>query len=290
MRASPEDQSAQVPAGRRFPSVAVIVVVALLVGLLFSGLWRGQTTPEEGVTTQPGSIPLPSEVTGDLQPAPDIPVKPATLVPQEIPESDEQAPSSPVASGDELLHEELKLVGFDALLMQFVSDQHPLDVSAALLDGISRGSLLRKILPANPPAAPFGVELEGGVAYMSSASYKRYDVYADSIASLDVALIAQAFHRLRGVYETAYEGIGLDPGDFDNAVIRALNIVLSTPVINEPVALERKSVMYRYADPELEKLPPVQKQLLRTGPENILRIKKVARSLRDRLLVGSGGV
>jgi hypothetical protein len=39
-----------------------------------------------------------------------------------------------------------------------------------------------------------------------------------------------------------------------------------------------------FADPELENLPAPQKQLLRTGPGNIRRIKIQARVLRDELL------
>ena len=159
-----------------------------------------------------------------------------------------------------------------------------MDISAALIDGLGHGMLLRKILPADPPKTPFGTTVEGGITYMSAASYSRYDPYADAIAALDVAVLADAFHSLRSAYESAFERLGLDSQDFDNAILRSLDVVLSTPEITEPIALERKSVMYLYVDPELEKLPSAQKQLLRTGPENIRRIKQVAQSLRDRLL------
>jgi hypothetical protein len=60
--------------------------------------------------------------------------------------------------------------------------------------------------------------------------------------------------------------------------------VLATPEIEEPIALTRKSVMYKYADPQLEQLTPMQKQLLRMGPDNIRRIKEQARALRAGLL------
>jgi hypothetical protein len=42
--------------------------------------------------------------------------------------------------------------------------------------------------------------------------------------------------------------------------------------------------MYKYADPQLEELTPMQKQLLRMGPDNIRRIKEQARALREGLL------
>jgi hypothetical protein len=42
--------------------------------------------------------------------------------------------------------------------------------------------------------------------------------------------------------------------------------------------------VYVFADPALENLPTVQKQLLRMGPDNISRIKQQARALREGLL------
>jgi hypothetical protein len=43
-------------------------------------------------------------------------------------------------------------------------------------------------------------------------------------------------------------------------------------------------VVYVYADPALEILPALQKQLLRVGPDNLRRIKQQARVLREGLL------
>jgi hypothetical protein len=48
-------------------------------------------------------------------------------------------------------------------------------------------------------------------------------------------------------------------------------------------ALEQHLNTYRYADPRLEGLQPVQKQLLRMGPENADRVKDQLRSLAAAL-------
>jgi hypothetical protein len=186
--------------------------------------------------------------------------------------------------GDTQLRETFAQAGADALLQEFLSDQRPLEISAALLDGTSWGAMLRKILPANPPEQAFGVDIEGDQLFMSASSYVRYDVYADSIEALDTDAVVQGFHRLRPLYETAYEALGLDPADFDNAVVRTLDRVLSAPEIEGPIALERNSVLYQFADPKLENLPELQKQMLRMGPQNVRRIKLKAQALRDGLL------
>ena len=120
--------------------------------------------------------------------------------------------------------------------------------------------------------------------YMSPTGYLRYDAFADAIAALDIGILVNTFHMLRPVYEEVYGYLGLNPDDFDNAVIRTLDLVLATPEIGEPIALKPKSVMYLYASPSLESLPEVQKQLLRMGPDNIRRIKQQAQLLRDGLL------
>jgi hypothetical protein len=178
----------------------------------------------------------------------------------------------------------LSASGADKILGKLASSEHPLDLSAALVDGLGRGIILRKMLPAAPLGQVFSVEQVGDALYMGTASFNRYDSYTDAIASLDTSVVVETFHTLRPLYKQAYERLGLDPEDFDNAIIRTLDMILATPEIAGPIALRTKSVVYVYADPALESLPAVQKQLLRAGPDNLRRIKQKARELREGLL------
>ncbi len=79
-----------------------------------------------------------------------------------------------------------------------------------------------------------------------------------------------------------FSPIKMDPGDFDNSVIRTLDIILATREINNPIALERKSVMYLYADPELEKLPGLLKSAWTTGFGDLIPDAAAGRSRRHR--------
>lgn len=291
MRADAEDhirlESEPPPSG--FPAVKLLLAVAVLAALLLFWFWSGQEKPEEVVpvvTPEPAVKPV-------VIPAPDIPERPEPepiVAPEPVTRTADEnvAPPEPALpspeQSNELLLEQLDLAGADTRLNSLVGSERPVEVSAALLDGMSRGIILRKILPAEAPKTPFGVTTEGDAIYMSAAGYERYDGYADSIASVDTDMLVDSFHNLRPIYERAYEQLGLEADDFDNAIIRALDVILSTPEIEDSIALERKSVMYTYADPELEKLPSMQKQLLRMGPDNIRRIKEQARALRDGLL------
>ena len=291
MRADTEDhiRLESEPDRGGFPAVKLLLAVAVLAALLLFWFWSGQEKPEEAVvvaTPEPVVKPV-------VVPAPDIPKRPEPVpVPETAPVSatvvDDVEPVEPTLpspeESDELLLKQLDEAGADARLNSLVGSERPVEVSAALLDGMSRGIILRKILPADAPKKPFGVTTEGDAIYMSEAGYERYDGYADSIAAIDTDTVVESFHSLRPVYERAYQQLGLDPDDFDNAIIRTLDVILATPEIDGSIALERKSVMYTYADPELEKLSSMQKQLLRMGPDNIRRIKAQAQALRDGLL------
>jgi hypothetical protein len=70
----------------------------------------------------------------------------------------------------------------------------------------------------------------------------------------------------------------------DGIILQTIDNILTTPVIVEPLKLTRESVTYKFADPDLEGLMPLQKQLLRAGPENTRRIQQQAKALREALL------
>jgi len=182
------------------------------------------------------------------------------------------------------MREQLAAAGVGPELEQLQQQQNLIQQGTALIEGFSRGLVVRKLLPIDPPKAPFSVEQRGEKMFMDPAGYSRYDDYAGAIATLDTEVLVNNFHTLRPLYEQAYGQLGLEPDDFDNAVIRVLDRILATPEIEDPIALSRKSVMYQYADPALEQLTPLQKQLLRMGPENIRRIKEQAAALRAGLL------
>lgn len=54
----------------------------------------------------------------------------------------------------------------------------------------------------------------------------------------------------------------------ESIVKKAAGEILATPAIEGQVALIRPSVYYKFADAKLEALNPVQKQMIRMGPEN----------------------
>jgi hypothetical protein len=291
VKADMEDQLVPVSNKKRYPVVNLVIAALLLVGLLVVWLWVGRSDPLESSSSGPPVVsPAPQPATPV---SPDIPLRPEPITEAESGPMDtdsqlvgsEPPPPLPTEQEvDELLHTQLTVIGADANIKKLVGNQRPLELSAVLLDGLSQGVILRKKLSVGPPKQAFSVVQDGDAIYMNEDNYERYDSFANSIASLDSSSVVDSFHMLRPFYEQVYEKLSLDPGDFDNAIIRTLDLILATPEIEGPIELQREKVMYTYLDPTLESLPELQKQLLRMGPDNIGRIKEQAQIIRKGLL------
>lgn len=266
-----------------FPVGRVVLVLAIL-GAAFL-LWRSMGDKPVEVVAEPVAIEEVAFEPPPLPPAEDIPPRPEPVVEVVAEAPVEQPPAlPPLTESDDVVRAQMGAAGVGGVLTPLEQQQNLIQQGTALIDGLSRGVVLRKLLPLDPPKGAFTAIEEGDQLYMNPVSYQRYDGYAETIASLDTSTMVDSFHTLRPLYEEAYGQLGLNPDDFDNALIRALDRVLATPEIEDPIALTRKSVMYKYADPQLEQLTPMQKQLLRMGPDNIRRIKEQARALREGLL------
>jgi hypothetical protein len=270
------------------PIIAGLVVVIALAVWLFSGSETVEPeAPPVVQATAPAAEPDP-EPEPELPPAPDIPPAPA---PPPAP-SPEPEPAPPPAitldTSDEALRETLEPV-LSPALMPALETSNLLERGTAVIDGLSRGALQYKLLPLAPPAGKFQTRKTAGQDFMNPAGYARYDAYAEAIEDLDTEVLVAAFHRFRPLMEEAYGYLGYEPDGFDNALIRGLDNIIAAPVIEETIPVTKVEAVYKYADASLEKLPAVQKQLLRMGPENTRRIQRQARALRAVLLASPEG-
>jgi len=199
-------------------------------------------------------------------------------------ESPPALPEMTLQTSDEAVRMALAGAGGSALLDGPLQEDELLQRGAAIIDGTSRGLVLTKILSPSRPEGKFTTVEDQGQELIDPASYDRYDDYAQAIAGVDTAALASAFHRFRPLLEEAYAQLGYAREDFDNALIRSLDVVIATPDIPGTVAVKPKGGLYVFADPALEALPSLQKQLLRMGPENRELVKQQAVALRSALL------
>jgi hypothetical protein len=273
------------------PRSVIPWAVALLI--ILAAAWF--FFPESEVEPEPGFEPEPAPVHPEvaaLPPAPDIPLQPAEPEPVrdtevEMPPEASPPPALKLENSDDVVREALAEVGSPELLSEPLQQEALLQRGAAVVDGLSRGMVLHKTLSLPRPAGKFTTRETQGGEVVDPAAFQRYDIYARAIAGLDTAVLASAFHGFRPLLEEAYSQLGYEAEDFDNALIRSLDLIIATPEPGEEIAVKPKGGVYIFADPALESLPPVQKQLLRMGPDNLILVKKQARLLRAALL-GSG--
>ena len=283
MKATREDRVEGASRSGRFSARYLLLALAVIAagGLL----WR--TVQDQSPAPAPPAVAV-AELAAEpnlLPPAEDIPPRTtaATTVVLEAP-AEPVAALPALADSDPMVREQLSAAAAGPLFDRLLQQPGLVQQGASLIDGLSRGLVLRKLLPIDPPAEAFSVVEQDGQVHMNPAGYSRFNDLVEAIAALDTTVLVDSFHTMRPLYEQAYGVLGLNPSEFDNAVIRALDWILATPEIEGPIALTRKSVLYQFADPQLEGLVPLQRQLLRMGPENIRRIKLQARALREGLL------
>lgn len=133
------------------------------------------------------------------------------------------------------------------------------------------------------PDKPFRTYQQAEKQWIDPASYKRYTPYVDVLASLETESLLQLYQEYKPAIDNIFAEISSPSDTFNDKLKQAIDILLDTPEIPMPVEVYTDSVMYKFADPHLESLSAPQKQLLRTGPENMRRIKAKLRELKEAL-------
>ena len=62
-----------------------------------------------------------------------------------------------------------------------------------------------------------------------------------------------------------------------------LDLMLALPILSGDVEVVQPKVFYEYADQNLEALTPLQKLVLRTGPDNVARLQVYLQELKSAL-------
>ena len=280
-------------------AAAVLIVVALVAWLVL----RPGGDPAEPATRVVPETPDPTPPRVAEPVAPDIPPsrpeapgrEPAQATadgaaaapeaePEPEPEPEPEEPPLTPATADPVVREALDGVAADGLASDLLDNSNLIERGAAAIDAMRRGLVPEKVLNLPRPQGPFAVRKVAGRTLIDPAGYRRYDALVASLLATPVAPLADAFRRFRPLLETAYGALGYAPDKLDNALIAALDRIIATPVIEDPIALEPAGGVWAYEDRELEGMKALEKQLLRTGPDNLRRLQAHARALRDALL------
>ena len=242
-----------------------------------------QTVPVKPVATalptaQPTSTPKAAEP--QATPTPDV------LLPTPIP-----TPTlPPLNQSDDTVKNALTSVDGSNDLLRLVTNDEIIRKSVRAIYQLSRGNVVKQYRPVQSPQKTFKAEIKTPGDENSQAIYfagsHNFNHYSSHVALLE-KVPTQAAITLYQIYspllEQAYGELGLGEGSFRSTLISAIDIMLSTPDVDDDFLLIRPSVMYKFADPQLEALPNAQKLLIRMGRENRNKVIAYLNELKNQL-------
>lgn len=172
----------------------------------------------------------------------------------------------------------------DSLLRSLVSalSQHPGLARLLATPGLIRAATLAVVqigdgrTPADPlkllrPATRLSTE-GAASGRLTPESYRRWDTATGALVSVSPTEAAQLYVNVKPLIDQAYIELGHTGEDFDDAIVRAMQMLMDTPQLAAEPVLLRRSGYYEFEDPALRTLRPVQKQLLLMGPDNRRRL------------------
>ena len=154
----------------------------------------------------------------------------------------------------------------------------------AVLENAARGELSRgRLALIKAPAGEFRVEQRGDRYYIDAGTFRRYDAAIDALTCVPPERLAALVRLLRPLLTQALRELGFPDADVDVVVDDALKAILSVPVPLLPIEVVKTDKGYAYAHMKLEATDPLSKQLVRLGPDNLVRLQRHVRELRDLL-------
>ncbi|HQX82549.1 MAG TPA: DUF3014 domain-containing protein [Vicinamibacterales bacterium] len=187
------------------------------------------------------------------------------------------------------------LDGSDAIFREAVAtlSKHPMLARLLATDGLIRAAVLAvvQIGDGKTPVVPLAVlrpttrlTIVGDPqGRLDSASYPRWSGPTNALVSVSPSDAAQLYVNVKDLFDAAYADLGHPGGNFDEAITRAIEVVVATPVATDPPLLWRRPGYFEHTDAALRSLRPVQKQLMLTGPENQQRLVTWLRELAAKL-------
>lgn len=270
-------------------AVVIVIVVAVIAAVIWWWLPSEKLQQQEKVVVEQSTS---TEVEAESY----EPEEPSEQEPETLPEPVEPEPEPVEQTEEDPEPEQIALPELNnstpTVLQELDSSDiniRPLKSSqlirdaVVLADNISNGSIVRDRTIVQRPDGRFSVIEVDGELYIDESSYHRYDALVDWFVSLDAYALADNYELFKPLVQEAYAEIGYPDSNFDDTLIEAIDVLLSTPVPEGLVEVNADSVMYTYADDAYEALPAAQKQLLRMGPDNIERIKQKLREIQRAL-------
>lgn len=247
-------------------------------------------------TAEPAPVITPSLPQTRLQPREEPPAVAATPVISDAPvEVEITASVAEVLPGevvelpslndsDAFVVEGLRALQNGAALIRVLADEQLIRGIVVFVDNISRGEFPQTGLPYKRIGQEMPVRnIDENLFVMEASAHDRFDQIIDTFVSVDANQAMILYRTLQPLFQQAYAEIGSRNVNFDDTLRSAINAVLRSPNVEGPYQLVKPSVMFLYADANLENMEEMQKQLIRIGPANTEKLKAKLRQFSEQL-------
>jgi Protein of unknown function (DUF3014). len=268
-------------------SNAVLVLSVVLLLAAGGGWFYWHYSQEPPVMPEKQSIPLP------------LPTSSAEIAVDEHVSSDEIREQTIILEETNLAEPVFSLPtladsdsDFRAALLRISAGLEPWLQSTQLLkkyttiaNDFAQGLWLEKHMRFLKQAQPFATEKTANGEFMAKLGYQRYDALAAAINAIDPQAAMTVYRQFRPLFLEVFNDFGY-PADrpLEDLFLKSAAQILAAPIVEEPIALKKHVVFYKYADDKLEALNPVAKQMLRMGPDNARTIQNKVRQLVEHLV------
>jgi len=254
----------------------ILVLLLVIAGgvVLLTGIWP----PEEESTAPPVTTAPPA-----APPAPEITEfeEPVVVEPPPPPPAPVEEPLPRLEESDDAVRDAVGDIPLGTAGQQYLVPGNIIERSASLIYLMAQGDVPYKLLPVSRPKAAFPISDDGTQVVTDPAGFERYDALTQWLQSLDLESILSSLEWFIPLFREAWSYYGEDPAAFDMAVVMTLDLVIAAPEVDLSEArLIRKEAVWVFEDPAIEGLAPIQKQVLRMGPENAEIVKAKATEAR----------
>ncbi|UTW45350.1 DUF3014 domain-containing protein [bacterium SCSIO 12696] len=282
------DSSYYYPSEKKRNRGTQALLLAIAIGVLAVGSWWATREPapqQEPVAVAPETMidqPIVETPTELVEPEPEVAPQPIVETPVEPTPEVEPVVLPNLDNSDSFVREAITQLNASAA-GNWLKTDNLVRRATAITDGVSRGQLLQKFLPINPPKGDFLVDKQGQILSVSPKNYQRYNQLIDNLVEVEPEKMAQTLQLLQPLMEQAFGEQGYPDRTFRGALVEAIDQILATPAFEQPPELVLESVNYSFKDPQLEALSQVQKQLIRSGPDNTRKLQAYLQQLKDQL-------
>lgn len=261
----------------RYWIVVLAVLIAVIAGVMFF------SAPDEAPEERPVDLrPTPAEPEPEPEP---LPEPEPIAMPEPEPEPEPEPIELPdLDTSDAFVREQAEVLSSDGSLSWLLATEELVRKFTVMVENMAEGDMPRDPVAFLAPRESFSVVKRDGRTLLNPEGYDRYDRVTNVVATVEASQAVAFLHLIEPLMGDAYAELGVQEPEIDDRIVAAIDVLLATPEVSGPIELTQPSVMYEFADPQLEALAPAQKQLLRMGPENGARLRAKLEEIRALLV------